>query len=196
MPSTPAPDRCPGPGRRPFSKGKSMLLAPLPHARNAPVLALDRFRGPESRPPRAVLHLSRKKSSLRPDALAPSTPHPRNSLHSAPKFASRGRTRPPESSRRVFVAGRRQGIGQTGGVAGGVGVHRELIPPERLQDGPGCVGGFALVVYCPRWRVWLGACAAAVGMCHGGRQGEHGGKSWEFSRGTYSSREITAMPMR
>jgi hypothetical protein len=37
------------------------------------------------------------------------------------------------------VAGRRQGIGQTGGVVAGVGVHRESMPPGRLQDGPGCV---------------------------------------------------------
>jgi hypothetical protein len=47
-----------------------------------------------------------------------------------PKFASRGRTRPQESSRRAFVAERRQAIGQADGVAGGVGVHRELILPK------------------------------------------------------------------
>jgi hypothetical protein len=52
-----------------------------------------RFRGPESRPPRAVLNLSHKDSTLQPGALAPPVPYPRNSPHSAPKFASRGRTR-------------------------------------------------------------------------------------------------------
>jgi hypothetical protein len=42
------------------------------------------------------------------------------------------------------VAGRRQGIGQTGGSVVGVGVYRESIPPERLQVALYCVGGFAL----------------------------------------------------
>jgi hypothetical protein len=54
-----------------------------------------------------------------------------------------------QSCRGSVVAGWRQGIGQAGGVAGGVGVHRESIPPESLQDGPGCVSRAPLVIPLP-----------------------------------------------
>jgi hypothetical protein len=61
---------------------QSMLPVPSPHARIAPAGAQTRFRGWDSDPPRAVLHLSHTKATLQPGALQ------------WPKFASRGRTRP------------------------------------------------------------------------------------------------------
>jgi hypothetical protein len=74
-PSTTRPHRATR-GSRPLARpapwpphsmeGKSMLLAPSLHARIAPACAYARFRGPESRPPRAVLNLSHTKATLRP----------------------------------------------------------------------------------------------------------------------------------
>jgi hypothetical protein len=38
-------------------------------------------------------------------------------------------------------------------------------------------------IHCSRRRAWPGACAATARAFHGGRQGEHGEKSWEFFEG-------------
>jgi hypothetical protein len=43
-----------------------MLLAPSPHASNAPAPVPTRFRGPESRPPRGVLISSHTNHILQP----------------------------------------------------------------------------------------------------------------------------------
>jgi len=130
---------------------QSMLPVPSPHARIAPAGAQTRFRGWDSDPPRAVLHLSHTKATLQPGALAPPTPYPRNYLYSGPNlrrgvapvprvFPRVGRGRAAlhhRSNGRCRGRGRRASGVETPGEAPGRSRLRRRVRPHHPR--PACV---------------------------------------------------------